>query len=87
MATLEVLLIVIILFQCCPPLLHADGYLYSWGDNSDQQLGHNRDKSHVSTPTLISGLVGLPVVKLTAGKAHNLVLSVGGGVIAWGRNT
>ena len=70
----------------CTCVTTVDGRLYSWGQNSDGQLGHSKDRSHVGTPTVIQSLEGLPIVKIAAGKAHNLVLSKADGVFAWGRN-
>ena len=66
--------------------VHADGRLYSWGENSDGQLGHSKSKDIVRTPRVVSALKDMPIVKIASGKAHNVILSPAGGVFAWGRN-
>ena len=67
-------------------LYYSDGSLYTWGENSDGQLGHSKSQGHVGTPRVIHGLKDMPIVKIASGKAHNLILTPAGGVFAWGRN-
>ena len=78
--------IVLLSFCCTCITVHADGRLYSWGENSDSQLGHSKSKDIVRTPRVVSALKDMPIVKIASGKAHNVILSPAGGVFAWGRN-
>ncbi|MCF6148527.1 MAG: hypothetical protein E3K37_07705 [Candidatus Kuenenia sp.] len=63
--------------------LASDGSVYTWGANSDGQLGNGTDEGS-STPTKI---IGLPAIKgISAGEAHSLAVTEDGFVYAWGIN-
>ncbi len=63
--------------------LAQDGSLWSWGENTDGQLGDG-NTDHRAAP----GAAGPPgVVKLAVGDGHALALDNLGQVWAWGRNT
>ncbi|MCV6585612.1 MAG: Ig-like domain-containing protein [Marinibacterium sp.] len=66
--------------------LDADGVLYSWGSNTNGQLGHgDRDTRMVPTPVEVFG--GERVVAVSSGTSHTLALTAEGEVYAFGSNT
>ena len=64
--------------------LSSDGTLWSWGANSDGQLGDGTTQSR-SSPGLLTVPLGL--VSIAAGGSHAVALDASGAVWAWGRNT
>ncbi len=64
--------------------LRADGTLFTWGDNSQGQLGLGDVQARLS-PTAVSG-TGV-VVAIAAGANHALALRSDGSVLAWGKNS
>ena len=70
--------------------LHAvvvtgSGIVWSWGHNSDGQLGLG-DTIRRSVPHSVMSLSALVVVAVAAGARHSLVLTAGGQVWAFGNN-
>ena len=66
------------------------GYVFSFGSNSDGQLGINDQGLPMSTaPLLVSELVQLQVnpIQLSCGGFHTAILASSGEVYLWGRNT
>jgi alpha-tubulin suppressor-like RCC1 family protein len=63
--------------------IKTDGTLWSWGANTDGQLGDGTviDRNQ---PTAIG--TSRDWVKLTAGAAHTMALRVDGSLSSWGRN-
>ncbi|MFN8591046.1 MAG: hypothetical protein U0031_06230 [Thermomicrobiales bacterium] len=64
--------------------LRADGTVWSWGTNSDWELGVTTPDLIVSTPVQVTGLT--TVQALATGDDHGLALKADGTVWAWGKN-
>ena len=67
--------------------LTNDGKLYSWGSNSEGQLGLGTDVRNEIKPKLISCLAGVPISLIACGGYHSLAISKSGAVFGWGKNT
>lgn len=66
--------------------LRDDGTVWSWGDNSLEQLGRpTSTEAEQATPSAVNGLDH--VTAISAGEAFNLALDDQGRVWAWGANT
>jgi alpha-tubulin suppressor-like RCC1 family protein len=63
--------------------LKADGTVWTWGRNSEGQLGDGTLTSR-NTPTQVSNLTG--VIAIAGGEYHSLAVKNDGTVWAWGRN-
>ncbi|KAE9555617.1 hypothetical protein FO519_001195 [Halicephalobus sp. NKZ332] len=61
------------------------GELWSWGNNQYGQLGH-ADTIVRKEPKRIQGISG-PILKVTVGDDHNVVLMATGEVYVWGSNS
>lgn len=60
------------------------GTLYSWGDNSNGQLGLGSDRDKiVPSPTKINLF---DIVSISCGYAHAICLTADGSVYGWGNN-
>ncbi|XP_072611049.1 E3 ISG15--protein ligase HERC5 isoform X3 [Vulpes vulpes] len=66
--------------------LSKGGELFAWGQNLHGQLGVGRLFISIPTPQLVEHLSGVPLVQISAGKAHSMALSMSGNVYSWGRN-
>src|SRR5262249_26375217 len=64
--------------------LKSDGTVWTWGDNSQGQLGDNGQVAFRSTPAQVAGLSG--IVSIAAGFNHTLALAGDGTVWTWGDN-
>jgi E3 ubiquitin-protein ligase HERC3 len=62
----------------------SDGGLYSWGDNTDGQLGTGNNTAS-NVPVAVAGLGGKLVAEVEAGVFHAVVLTTLGEVYAFGR--
>jgi len=63
--------------------LRADGTVWSWGLNSDGQLGDGT-LTRRNAPAQVPGLAN--VIAIAAGGRHSLALLANGNVLAWGAN-
>lgn len=61
------------------------GNVYSWGDNSQGQLGLS-DTTNRLRPELIKALRSMGATKISAGRNHSLVISQSGLLLAFGSN-
>ena len=68
------------------PSCVIDSRVYSWGRNNYCQLGHSPDQSTVPSLKVVPGLESVPIHSITAGGAHNFVVSECGLAYGWGRN-
>jgi len=59
--------------------------IYAWGNNDSNQLGDETSISR-SLPTNVNSFGYLPVVRLSCGHNHNLILRKDGKLYAWGLN-
>ncbi|XP_058522623.1 probable E3 ubiquitin-protein ligase HERC6 [Ochotona princeps] len=66
--------------------LSADSQVFSWGKNSDGQLGLDRELLWQASPQRVKSLQGIPVAQVAAGGAHSFALSVSGTSFGWGSN-
>lgn len=63
------------------------GRCYTWGCNSQGQLGHGTaGHMNCAVPALVRALDGVPLVSVAAGLAHTAVVSRDGDVYTWGCN-
>ena len=65
--------------------LIATGIVYSWGYNSDGQLGDNTTSSRISPVTVTGGITNWSQV--ASGWYHSLALTSTGTAYTWGRNS
>ncbi len=63
--------------------LAKDGSVWSWGENSDGQLGDGTSTNR-NTPQKIKGLSG--IIKIACGEFHAIALKKDGTVWTWGSN-
>lgn len=60
--------------------LTNNGELYSWGSNSEGQLGLGVDNKYEIKPKLISSLIGIPISFIACGGYHSIAVSKSGTV-------
>jgi ubiquitin-protein ligase E3 A len=65
--------------------LTATSVVFAWGANGCGQLGVG-DTAPRRAPVVVSGLWGLPVVRLAAGGCHSAALTAAGALFTWGDN-
>ncbi|XP_054634415.1 probable E3 ubiquitin-protein ligase HERC3 isoform X2 [Dunckerocampus dactyliophorus] len=66
--------------------LSRDGQLFTWGQNTNGQLGLGKDESSKLFPQPLKSLAGIPLAQITAGGDHSFALSLSGAVFGWGKN-
>ena len=68
--------------------LGSDGNLYSWGDNTNGQLGRNTSATPAGQPGKVTMPAGVrQFTQISAGYAHSLALGSDGNLYSWGGNT
>ncbi len=69
--------------------LTSDGKVFSWGLNTNGQLGNGSTTLRTSPVTVSAGsaLLGKKVIFIAAGDSHSLALCSDGTLAAWGLNT
>ncbi|KAK1345740.1 hypothetical protein QTO34_008204 [Cnephaeus nilssonii] len=66
--------------------LSKDGQVFSWGKNSQGQLGLGKDFPSQASPQRVRSLEGIPLAQVAAGGAHSFALSLSGTSYGWGSN-
>jgi alpha-tubulin suppressor-like RCC1 family protein len=66
--------------------LRSDGTVWSWGDNSEGELGDSTRPSG-ATPAQVPRLTGITQIAAGTGGRHSLALRSDGTVWAWGTTT
>ncbi|XP_058884086.1 probable E3 ubiquitin-protein ligase HERC4 isoform X2 [Acipenser ruthenus] len=66
--------------------LSRDGQLFTWGQNTNGQLGLGKGEPSKPSPQPLKSLLGIPLAQIAAGGDHSFAVSVSGAVYAWGRN-
>ena len=68
--------------------LGSDGNLYSWGDNTNGQLGRSTSGADNGTPSKVNLPAGVRrFTQVIAGGKHSLALGSDGNLYSWGDNT
>ncbi|XP_063074747.1 probable E3 ubiquitin-protein ligase HERC3 isoform X2 [Engraulis encrasicolus] len=67
--------------------LSRDGQLFTWGQNSNGQLGLGKGEPSTLSPQPLKSLAGIPLSQISAGGDHSFALSLSGAVFGWGKNT
>ncbi|CAO2603980.1 E3 ISG15--protein ligase Herc6 [Lemmus lemmus] len=67
--------------------LSEDGQVFSWGSNSQGQLGLGRTYSSQASPQRVKSLKGIPLAQVAAGGTHSFALSLMGTSYGWGNNS
>ncbi|XP_063075951.1 probable E3 ubiquitin-protein ligase HERC4 [Engraulis encrasicolus] len=67
--------------------LTKDGQLFTWGQNSNGQLGLGKGQPSTLSPQPLKSLAGIPLSQISAGGDHSFALSLSGAVFGWGKNT
>ncbi|XP_038127022.1 probable E3 ubiquitin-protein ligase HERC3 isoform X2 [Cyprinodon tularosa] len=66
--------------------LSRDGQLFTWGQNTNGQLGLGKGEPSKLTPHPLKSLAGIPLAQISAGGDHSFALSLSGAVFGWGKN-
>nr|XP_020009828.1 probable E3 ubiquitin-protein ligase HERC6 [Castor canadensis] len=66
--------------------LSEGGQVFSWGKNSDGQLGLGKGIASQAEPQCVRSLEGIPLAQVAAGGAHSFALSFSGTSFGWGSN-
>ncbi|XP_028645231.1 probable E3 ubiquitin-protein ligase HERC6 isoform X2 [Grammomys surdaster] len=66
--------------------LSEDGHVFSWGSNSQGQLGLGKDFCSQTIPQKVKSLEGIPLAQVAAGGTHSFALSLTGTSFGWGNN-
>ncbi|XP_036407758.1 probable E3 ubiquitin-protein ligase HERC3 [Megalops cyprinoides] len=66
--------------------LSKEGEVFTWGSNSNGQLGLGHVVSSPLTPRPVTLLSGMPLSQISAGGDQSFALSSSGAVFGWGKN-
>ncbi|CAH7145622.1 probable E3 ubiquitin-protein ligase HERC6 [Phodopus roborovskii] len=66
--------------------LSEDSQVFSWGNNSEGQLGLGKTISCEASPQKVKSLEGIPLAQVAAGGTHSFALSLTGTSYGWGSN-
>ena len=66
--------------------LTNSGDLYSFGDNTNGQLGLGSTSEKENRPTLVKSLQGIPIAHISCGANHSFILSKSGAIYGFGKN-
>jgi alpha-tubulin suppressor-like RCC1 family protein len=66
--------------------LTESGRVFSWGNNESGQLGHILDIEIVNKPLIFSMSKEIPIMKISCGFSHNLLLACDGDIYGFGYN-
>ncbi|MGH0132131.1 UNVERIFIED_CONTAM: hypothetical protein FKN15_049992 [Acipenser sinensis] len=66
--------------------LSKDGQLFTWGQNTNGQLGLGKVEPSKPSPQPLKSLSGIPLAQIAAGGDHSFAVSLSGAVFGWGRN-
>jgi hypothetical protein len=70
--------------------VHQSGELYTWGFGSAGRLGldiagaNSDPRADATAPTVVQGLLGLPVVRVACGYAHSAAVTADARLFVWG---
>ncbi|XP_076422981.1 putative E3 ubiquitin-protein ligase HERC6 isoform X2 [Peromyscus maniculatus bairdii] len=67
--------------------LSEDGQVFSWGKNSQGQLGLGKNFQSQASPQKVKCLEGIPLAQVAAGGHHSFALSLTGTSFGWGSNS
>ncbi|XP_012502624.1 PREDICTED: probable E3 ubiquitin-protein ligase HERC6 isoform X2 [Propithecus coquereli] len=67
--------------------LSKDSQVFSWGKNSQGQLGLGKEFPSQASPQKVRSLEGIPLAQVAAGGAHSFALSLCGTSFGWGSNS
>lgn len=67
--------------------IFVDGQVFSWGKNSQGQLGLGMQSSSQASPQKVTSLEGIPLAQVAAGGSHSFALSLTGTSYGWGSNS
>lgn len=66
--------------------MYVDGHVFSWGRNSEGQLGLGKNSRSQAIPQKVKSLEGIPLAQVAAGGTHSFALSLTGTSFGWGSN-
>lgn len=61
--------------------------MFSWGKNSQGQLGLGKNFQSQASPQKVKCLEGIPLAQVAAGGNHSFALSLTGTSFGWGSNS
>jgi hypothetical protein len=64
-------------------IVSSSGHLYTFGKGCYGRLGHGNEND-LSTPTLVSTLIDVPIMKVSCGYAYTFALTREGKLFSWG---
>lgn len=67
--------------------LSEDSQVFSWGNNSQGQLGLGKKFCSQASPQKVKSLEGIPLAQVAAGGTHSFALSLMGTSFGWGSNS